>query len=79
MENSNENKTYRLVIAEWLTLAGVFLGCFYLLYSEMKSIDCRIEQRVISQEQRMLSQEQRTDRLYEMFIELVKEKKEIKL
>jgi len=48
-------KTHRLIIAEWVTLISVFIGCFlFLLY--------KIEK-----------QSERTDHLYEMFIDLVKE------
>ena len=67
-ENSKRSLSYRLIVTEWLTLAGMLLACFYFLYSEMKSIDNRIEQR-------MVCLEQRADRLYEMFIDLLKEKK----
>jgi hypothetical protein len=50
-------KTHRLIIAEWITLATVFLGCFlFLLY--------KIEK-----------QSERTDHLYEMFIDLLKDRK----
>ncbi len=59
------DKTYRLLITEWVTLIGVFIACFLFLLSEMKGIESRIDQR-------MSAQEQRTDRLYEMFIDLIK-------
>jgi len=70
MDNSNSLKLNRLVIGEWISLAAVFIGCFFFLYSEMKAIENRLDAR-------MLSQEQRTDRLYEMFIDLLKEKRQI--
>lgn len=69
MENmENHSTTNRLIIVEWLTLAAIFVGCFLFLHSEMKGINCNLQDR-------MLAQEHRTDRLYEMFIELVKEKR----
>ncbi len=53
--NISAAKTHRLIIAEWVTLISVFLGCFlFLLY--------KIEK-----------QSERTDHLYEMFIDLIKE------
>lgn len=71
-------KTNRFISGEFLTLAGLFVSCFLFLHTEIKSIDSRIENRIQSQEQehnaRMIAQEQRADKLYEMFIELIKEK-----
>ena len=61
------NKTYRAIIIEWATLAGIVLGCFYVLHSDIKVLDSRMEQR-------MMAQEARTDRLYEMFIDLIQKK-----
>lgn len=40
----------------------------YFLYAEMKSIEIRLDQRMISQEKRI-------DQLYTMFVDLVKEGK----
>lgn len=51
----SDTKTHRLIIAEWVTLLSVFLGCFMFLFY-------RIEK-----------QGERTDHLYEMFIDLIKE------
>jgi hypothetical protein len=53
---------------EWLSLAGMILGCFLFLHNQIDSLDQKME-RSISQ------QSVRTDRLYEMFIDLLKEKK----
>ena len=66
---ADENKNYRAIIIEWATLAGIVLGCFYVLHSDIKNLENRMEQR-------MLSQEARTDKLYEMFIELIQKNKE---
>lgn len=65
-ENNNAQNTNRLIITEWLTLAAIFLGCFLFLHTEIKSIDSRIESR-------MLSQEQRTDQLYSIWCSTQKE------
>lgn len=74
-----DNNTNRLIVIEWITLAAVFVGCFFFLHNQITSINCSIEARMIAQEEifnkRMIAQEQRTDRLYEMFIDLLKEKK----
>lgn len=61
-----ETNTNRLIIVEWLTLGGIFLSCFFMLKSDIKDINCNLHER-------MLAQEQRTDKLYEMFINLVQE------
>lgn len=64
----NQRTTHSLIVTEWLTLAGIVIACFFFLHSEVKAVNC-------SMQDRMLSQEQRTDRLYEMFIDLVKDNK----
>ena len=56
-ENTNQMRTYKLILTEWITTIAVFVTCFgYLTY--------KIER-----------QAERTDHLYEMFIELLKDKK----
>ena len=57
-------KTPKIVIIEWVSIVAIFLTCFLFLFHEMKHIEAKIDQ-----------QSNRTDRLYEMFIELIKEKK----
>lgn len=51
-------------IIEWFTTIGVVAGSFIFLLLEMRRIEGKIDQQAI-----------RSDRLYEMFIELLKEKK----
>ena len=48
----------------WPYILGVFIICFAFLFSEIKHLESKIDQ-----------QSSRTDRLYEMFIDLLKEKK----
>jgi len=56
-ENTNQMKTYKLIVTEWITTIAVFVTCFgYLSYKIERQAD-------------------RTDRLYEMFIDLLKDKK----
>lgn len=59
-QESNRNSTNKLIITEWITLAAVFVGCFFFLHKEIQGIDSRLESRI-------QAQEQRTDKLYEMF------------
>ena len=54
------------VHVEWVVVLVTLLGGFYTL-------DSRIDRQCERIDQRILAQEQRTDRLYEMFIDLVKE------
>jgi len=56
------------VHVEWVVVLVTLLGGFYTL-------DSRIDRQCERIDQRLLSQEQRTDRLYEMFIEIVRDKK----
>ena len=69
MTTINENvhfttKIPKLIIVEWATILGVFIVCFMFLFSEIKHLETKIDQ-----------QSARTDRLYEMFIDLLKGKK----
>lgn len=68
-QNISENsRIHRLILTEWVTIVGVFLACFFLLYSEMKDISASLQIRITSQEQR-------TDRLNERFCDLQQETK----
>ena len=60
MKNMRLHKT---LVLEWITIVGAVLTCFGILYAEIKGLDTKIER-----------QGARTDRLYEMFIDLVKVK-----
>jgi hypothetical protein len=53
---------------EWVILMGTILGGLYIF-------EAKFENRLQSFENRMEIQAQRSDRLYEMFIDLLKEKK----
>ena len=56
---------------EFFTLLIAILGAFFVL-------DAKIERQSQKTDQIMQKQTERTDKLYEMFIELVKERKEKK-
>lgn len=51
---------------EWATTIATFLICFMFLYSQINALDRKIDR-----------QSERTDKLYEMFIDLVKEVKRL--
>lgn len=55
-------------IVTLVSLSATFFGCFFLLYKEIKSIEQ-------SNREEMRLQSARTDKLYEMFIELLRERK----
>lgn len=55
-------------IMDLALLIGATTAVGYFLFAEMKSIETRLDQR-------MLSQEKRIDQLYGMFIDLIKEGK----
>ena len=61
MKNKGLHKT---LVLEWITIVGAVLTCFGILYAEIKGLDSKIDR-----------QGQRTDRLYEMFIDLIKQTK----
>jgi hypothetical protein len=60
----SENKTQFLIITEWITILGTLIGCFFFVNSHIQQQASRIDQQTA-----------RTDRLYEMFIDLLKENK----
>ena len=74
-ENILSLKTYRLIIVEWATLLSVFLGCFLFLFYKIEKQSEKNEHFAEVQSEKLETQAARTDRLYEMFIELIKEKK----
>lgn len=49
---------------EWITILTSVLACFGILYWEIKALDGKIDK-----------QSERTDRLYEMFIDLLKDQR----
>lgn len=67
MENSKE-KLQRTVVIEWITILTAVLACFGVLYAEIKGLDGKLERSTAAQIAR-------TDKLYEMFIDLLKETK----
>jgi len=71
----NENNASRAHILEWLTIVSLILGCFYFNHNTMKEIKAELSAEFARMDQRMLQQESRTDQLYTMFIDLLKEGK----
>lgn len=66
-------KTKTQMFSELSIILGAFFAFFMFLHSEIKSLDQKIESRTIQMHDEMNQQTARTDRLYEMFYELVKE------
>lgn len=78
-----ENKNTWFVHVEWVVVLITLLGGFYLLDGKIERQCCRIDavqnQIVLSQIQfseRTDKISERSDRLYEMFIQLLKETKD---
>lgn len=64
-QNQREyQKIPKIILIEWVSILAIFISCFLFLFHEMKHIESKIDQ-----------QSNRTDRLYEMFIDLLKEKR----
>lgn len=74
MDTSNNIPRWAF-ITEWITIIATLLTCFGFLYSHMNTIEARLDKRIENQEASLLAQSKRSDQLYIMFIELVKEKK----
>ncbi len=62
-----ENKNW-LVHVEWVVVLVTLLGGFYTL-------DARIDSQASMTHDRILAQEQRTDRLYEIIIDMLKDRR----
>jgi hypothetical protein len=63
-----------LSIPVLISLTATFCGCFFLLYREIKTLeDCHRED-FKQQAERIDNQALRSDKLYEMFIQLLKER-----
>lgn len=79
MENSDRGsergKIYKAVLFEWITILTAVITCFGVLYSEIKSLDGKIERQGERIDKNSEMQIARTDKLYEMFIDLLKETK----
>jgi hypothetical protein len=62
------SKVEYISIITLVSLSATFFGCFFLLYKEIKTLEqCTRDE--------MKAQAARTDKLYEMFVDLLKEKK----
>ena len=79
------DKTYKTIIFEWASLAGIVVGCFLFLHNQISSIDEKLEKqckRTDKLYEMLLSQHkqqsERTDQLYQMFIDLIKENRNMK-
>jgi septal ring factor EnvC (AmiA/AmiB activator) len=71
--SKSDKKTHRLIIAEWASLVSLLLACFvFLLYRNEKQSD-RIDQLNAQYQEQFAKQTERSDHLYQMFIDLIKE------
>jgi len=60
---------------EWLSALGTFVICFVFLYTQIKDLDRDVRCQIQEVRTQMITQNARSDRLYEMFIDLLKDKK----
>lgn len=62
--NLSEKKSdavHRTVIIEWITIITAIIACFTVQFTQIQNLDAKIEK-----------QSQRTDRLYEIIIDILK-------
>ena len=76
------DKANKFHIIEWLTTIGVIIGCFIWLLAKMENIESRmdgniylVQESINQQNIRIDQQNSRSDQLYTMFIDLIKESK----
>lgn len=53
---------------EFIGLMVTILACFFMIHKDVRDIETRLDQRI-------QKESDRSDRLYEMFIDLLKERK----
>ena len=63
------------LLTNTLPILGTFLACFSFLYREMRRIEDRLDKSIDKQATEIKAQSARSDKLYEMFIDLLKERK----
>jgi hypothetical protein len=75
-------KVNKITWFQWSTLAGIGIGAFIFLFNEIHGLESKmdnqtmaIQERIDQQSIRMDQQSERTDRLYQMFIDLLKDQK----
>ncbi len=61
-------------IISLISLTATFTGCFFLLYREIKTLEEFLREDIRQQAVRIDEQSKRTDQLYTMFIDLLKER-----
>jgi hypothetical protein len=60
---------------QWISIVTPTIVCFVFLLNQIKDIQRKMDRRFEQQEERISQKSRRTDKLYEMFIDLLKEKK----
>ena len=61
--------------AQTISILATVVLCSYTMYGEMKRIESRLDQQIANSNEAFVAQSQRTDKLYEMFIDLLKEQR----
>ncbi len=56
---------------QWISIVSPTVACFMFLWNEIKSLEAKLDRH----SDRLDKQAERTDKLYEMFIDLLKAKK----
>lgn len=75
MSEATDRKAIRLVLVEWVTTLGVFLTCFLFLLQRIEALEEKQDIKIQEIRQDRQAQAERSDRLYEMFIDLIKEQR----
>ncbi len=60
-------------ITELTSIIGVFLICFVFLHNQIRDLDTKMDTRINQQALAIQKQCERTDKLYEMFLDLRKD------
>lgn len=60
---------------EFVTVLGAVIGSFIYIITELRSYQKEIKEDIKKHDEAFLEQTKRTDKLYEMFISLLKDRK----
>ena len=73
--NKYKKNISKFLFFEWISSIAVFITCFLFLFYRIEKMDDNMKDIVKVQTERNDKFNERTDKLYEMFIDLIRESK----
>ena len=73
--NKYKKNINKVIFVEWISSIGIFITCFLFLFYRIEKMNDAMSEIVKVQTERNDKFNDRTDKLYEMFIDLIRESK----